>query len=134
MSTRLAALAELLFPTTPAWGAEVAADDERHGAVPAPTDPAPAAEQVVVRRLSEDLGIPAATLWAQRQRTKLGWGDLLIANRLAQKTGLAFNRVVAELEGEALFHIIWAALAARRLGGSQLETPKPLRNTKGGTR
>lgn len=56
----------------------------------------PKGEEVVAARLSKELGIPASTLEAQRAQTKLGWGELLIANRLAQKTGLSFDQVVGD--------------------------------------
>lgn len=121
MHTRLAALTGFISPAAPVWRRRAAAGVQRHAAVaPAPAPAAaPAdegdAEQVVLYGLSRDLGIPAATLKAQRERTNIGWGDLLIANRLAQKTGLTFEQVVAELDREALFHIVWAAFAARRL-------------------
>jgi hypothetical protein len=56
----------------------------------------PQGEEVVAARLSKELGIPASTLEAQRAQTKLGWGELLIANRLAQTSGLSFDQVVGE--------------------------------------
>ena len=56
----------------------------------------PKGEEAVTAQLSTELGIPASTLEAQRAQTKLGWGELLIANRLAQKTGRSFDQVVSE--------------------------------------
>lgn len=56
----------------------------------------PKGEEVVATRLSKELGIPASTLEAQRAQTKLGWGELLIANRLAQRSGLSFDQIVGE--------------------------------------
>jgi hypothetical protein len=56
----------------------------------------PRGEEVVAGRLSKDLGIQVSTLESQRAQTKLGWGELLIANRLAQQTGLSFDQVVGE--------------------------------------
>jgi len=46
--------------------------------------------------LARQLGIPAHTLMAQRRETGLGWGEILIANRIAQQTGTSFGQVVAE--------------------------------------
>ncbi len=115
MSTRLEALTGFIFPATPASRRQTAASAQwPAAAAPAPAL-APDEEQVVLDRLSRELGIPAATLKAQRVRTRPGWGDLLIAHRLAQKTGLTFEQVVSELDREALYHIVWAAFAARRL-------------------
>ena len=54
---------------------------------------------MVVGRLSRELGLPVEELRAQRLRTGLDWGALLIANRLARETGLTFDQVVAEYRG-----------------------------------
>ena len=42
-----------------------------------------AADRVVAQRLAPPLGMEAT----QRAQAQLGWGDLVIANRLAQATG-----------------------------------------------
>jgi hypothetical protein len=39
------------------------------------------------------------TLRAQRQQTGLGWGGILIANRLSRATGLTVEQIVAERRG-----------------------------------
>ena len=115
MTAWIGAVTGVAAPFRLSWRGRTAASNGKHSvAAPGPA-PAPEAEQAVLQRLSQKLGIPAATPQAQRERTRLGWGDLLIANRLAQKTRLTFDQVDAELDREALFHIVWAAFAARRL-------------------
>lgn len=96
MSTRLGSLTQFVFPTTPARRGETTAGDERHAAAATPTAPPSEEKQVVIRRFSEELGIPAERLQAQRQRTGLRWGQILIANRLSQKAGMSFDHVVSE--------------------------------------
>jgi hypothetical protein len=56
----------------------------------------PGAERAVVDRLAHELGVPAATLSAERQQTGLGWGELAIAHRIASLTGLPLDQVVAQ--------------------------------------
>jgi hypothetical protein len=53
----------------------------------------------VVGRLSRELGVPVEELRAQRLRTGLDWGALLVANRLAKETGLTLDQIVAEYRG-----------------------------------
>jgi len=57
-----------------------------------------AADQAVAQRLAKSLGMDASTLQTQRRQTKLGWGDLVIANRLAQATGFSFSKIVEEFQ------------------------------------
>jgi hypothetical protein len=57
-----------------------------------------AADQAVAQRLAKALGMDASTLQMQRTQTKLGWGDLVIANRLAQATGFSFTKIVGEFQ------------------------------------
>ena len=54
-------------------------------------------EDPAVERLSRQLGLAVETLRSQREQFKLGWAELLIANRLAQKTGMSFEDVVREV-------------------------------------
>lgn len=56
----------------------------------------PEGEQRVIEHLSRELNVPAATLRAQREQSKLGWGELSIAYRLSQKTGVPVNQLIAE--------------------------------------
>jgi hypothetical protein len=59
----------------------------------------PDGERVVLGHLSRKLGMSAERLRAQRAQTGLGWGDLLIANRLSGETHAPFEALVAELRG-----------------------------------
>ncbi len=83
MSTRLAALTGFIFPATHGWRRKAAAGHRQRAVAPPAAAPAPEGDRVVLQRMSQELGVPAATLRAQRERTGLGWGDLLIAHRLA---------------------------------------------------
>ncbi len=86
----------VILASAPGWGAESGAPLDDQAAAVNRTARTPEGERVVADRLSRDLGIPATTLEAQRQQTKLGWGELLIANRLAKTTGMTFDQVVSE--------------------------------------
>jgi len=52
----------------------------------------------VFESLSRQLGVPVETLKTQRQNTKLGYGDLFIANSLARDTGKTFDQVASEFK------------------------------------
>jgi len=54
-------------------------------------------ERVVLGHLSRKLGMSAEALRAQRAQSGLGWGDLLIANRLSLETHAPFEALVAEM-------------------------------------
>lgn len=96
MKTRWLLLLCVALAAAPAWGADDPAMLDRHVTAINRTARTPEGRQVVAQRLSEDLGISAKTLQAQRQRTGLGWGEILIANRISQRTGMSFDQVVAE--------------------------------------
>src|SRR5207249_6447250 len=49
----------------------------------------------VVTRISDETGVPAATLQAERTSTGLGWGELENAHLLANASGQSFNDIVA---------------------------------------
>jgi len=49
----------------------------------------------VLTAISGDTGVPVATLEAQRERTRLGYGGLFIANSLASATGKTFDEIAA---------------------------------------
>lgn len=49
----------------------------------------------VLEKISRDTGVPIATLEAQRERTRLGYGGLFIANSLASATGQTFEDIAA---------------------------------------
>jgi hypothetical protein len=60
---------------------------------------APDGDRIVVGHISRKLATPVSTLRLQRQQTGLGWGDILIANRLSRETGLTVDQIVAEHGG-----------------------------------
>jgi len=56
----------------------------------------PDGERVVVGHISRKLAVSVEALRAQRAQTRLGWGELLIANLLSKATKLTIDQVVAE--------------------------------------
>ncbi|HXJ81946.1 MAG TPA: hypothetical protein VMS64_25080 [Candidatus Methylomirabilis sp.] len=59
----------------------------------------PDGARVVIGHLSRKLHIPTDELQTQRKQTGLGWGELLIANRISKMGGLTVDQVVAEFRG-----------------------------------
>jgi hypothetical protein len=55
-------------------------------------------ERVVVGHISRKLGLSVEVLRAQQAQNRLSWGELFIANLLAQETKLAVDKVVAEFQ------------------------------------
>src|SRR5436309_13682093 len=55
----------------------------------------PDGERVVAGHISRKLAVSVEVLRAQQAQTKLGWGELLIANLLSKATKLTLNQVVA---------------------------------------
>ena len=49
----------------------------------------------VLTAISRDTGVPITTLETQRDRTRLGYGGLFIANSLASATGQSFDEIAA---------------------------------------
>jgi hypothetical protein len=49
----------------------------------------------VLTAISNETGVPVATLRAEQSANRLGFGDLLIANLLASASGKTFNQIVA---------------------------------------
>ncbi len=49
----------------------------------------------VLAAISRETGVPITTLAAQRDRTRLGYGGLFIANSLASATGKTFDEIAA---------------------------------------
>jgi hypothetical protein len=89
---------EIVLGIGRAWSADSPTLEERAAAIErASTEPD--GDRVVVGHLSRKLDISADTLRRQRTQTGLGWGDLLIANRLSRETGLSFDQIVAEFRG-----------------------------------
>src|SRR5574341_1267800 len=96
MSMRWLLVIGIVLTAAPAWAADGSAMLDKHVRAINRTARTSEGQQVVVQRLSQELGIPAQTLQAQRQQTGLGWGEILIANRLSQKTGTSFDQIVSE--------------------------------------
>src|SRR5205807_3238605 len=71
---------------------------ERAAAIEAAAEE-PDGKRVVLGHLSRKLGMSAEALRAQRAQSGLGWGDLLIANRLSLETHAPFDALVAEMRG-----------------------------------
>ena len=55
--------------------------------------------RVVVGHISREIAIPVDTLRAQRAQTGLGWGEILIAHRIAREAKVSFDDVAAEFRG-----------------------------------
>ncbi len=53
-------------------------------------------QSAVFESLSKQLKIPVSTLQAEQQSTKFGFGQLFIANSLAQATGKSFDQIAQE--------------------------------------
>jgi hypothetical protein len=90
----LIALAVVLA-TGRAWSAGPPTLEDRAVAI-ARASKAPDGERVVAGHISRELRIPVETLRAQLTQTGLGWGELLIATRLARETRLTLDQVVGE--------------------------------------
>jgi predicted GIY-YIG superfamily endonuclease len=87
----------LLVASPPlAWGVDPAVALDEHVKVVNRTAKTPEGEQRVVEHLSRELNVPAATLRAQREQSKLGWGELAIAYRLSQETKIPVDQLIAE--------------------------------------
>jgi hypothetical protein len=57
---------------------------------------AQAAPHQNLTRLSDETGVPVATLQAQRTATGFGWGELEKANLLANASGQSFDTIAAK--------------------------------------
>ena len=58
----------------------------------------PGGFRVVVGHISRELVIPVETLREQQKKTGLGWGDLLIAHRMAREARVGVEQVVADFQ------------------------------------
>ncbi len=83
-------------PPPLAWGADPAAELNDHARWINRMAQGREGEQRVVEHLSRELNVPTATLRAQREQSKLGWGELSIAYRLSQKTGVPVSQLISE--------------------------------------
>ena len=57
---------------------------------------AQAAPQRMLTRISDETGVPAATLQAQRSATGFGYGEIEKANLLANASGQSFDTIAAK--------------------------------------
>jgi hypothetical protein len=60
----------------------------------------------VVGHISRKLAVSVEVLRAQHAQTRLGWGEVLIANLLSQATKLTVDQVVAEFKGGKRWAVI----------------------------
>ena len=86
----------VLLGTGSAWGADALSEG---AAAIGQASTTPDGARVVVGHISRKLAISVETLRNERVQTGLGWGDLLVAHRIASLTGLSFDKIVAESKG-----------------------------------
>ncbi len=77
------------------WSADPSTLEERAEAIERAARE-PDGDRVVVGHLSRTLRISVATLREERARTGLGWGELMIAHRLATMTKRPMDEIVAD--------------------------------------
>ncbi len=95
-----------------AWGADPPTLEELATAIEG-VRTGPDGERIVVGHISRKLAVSVEALRAQRAQTRLGWGELLIANLLSKATKLTVDEVVAEFRsGKG-----WADIAHHHNGG-----------------
>src|SRR6266481_5259360 len=82
------------------WGADPPTLEELAAAIDK-VRTGPDGERVVAGHISRKLGVSVEVLRAQRARTGLDWGDLLIANLLCKTTEPTVDHVAAEFRGGA---------------------------------
>src|SRR5712671_6075931 len=94
------------------WGADPPTLEELATAIEG-VRTGPDGERIVVGHISRKLAVSVEALRAQRAQTRLGWGELLIANLLSKATKLTVDEVVAEFRsGKG-----WADIAHHHNGG-----------------
>lgn len=92
----LAGLSLALVAGTPSLSAaDVKVDLEKSVAALDEAGKKPEGQARVLERISKDTSVPVKTLEEQRERSKLGFGGLFIANVLAKETGKTFDQIVA---------------------------------------
>ena len=79
-----------------AWGADPPTLEELAAGIEKVRS-GPDGERIVVGHVSRKLGMSVDALRAQRARTTLAWGDLLIANLLSISTKVTVETIAAEL-------------------------------------
>jgi|GEM_PF-2502971 len=92
----IAGLALALMTEAPSLrAADAKAELEKSVAALDQADLKPRGHAQVLEGIAKDTGVPVKTLAAQREKTKLGFGGLFIANALAKATGKTFDQIVA---------------------------------------
>lgn len=123
-TTSAAAALMLVLVNVLAWGGDPPTLGERAAAIEQASR-APDGERVVAGHVSRALQLSVETLRTERLQTGLGWGELLIAHRLAKEGRLAFDAVVAEFrhgktwEQIALDHTVNMDKLGKEIQGSQ---------------
>lgn len=88
-------LLALLVGTSTLWAADTKADLDKSVAALDKAGQKPEGQARVLEGISKDTGVPVQTLAEQRDKTKLGYGGLFIANALAKETGKTFDQIAA---------------------------------------
>ena len=92
----IAGLTLALMTAAPSlWAADAKTELEKSVAALDKADLKPEGHARVLEGISKDTGVPVKTLTEQREKTKLGFGGLFIANALAKETGKTFDQIVA---------------------------------------
>src|SRR3989449_11711976 len=91
----LVAIAAVFLGIGLTWGADPPTLEELATAIEG-VRTGPDGERIVVGHISRKLAVSVEALRAQRAQTRLGWGELLIANLLSKATKLSVDEVVAE--------------------------------------
>jgi hypothetical protein len=87
------------------WGADPPTLEELAAAIER-VRTGPDGERVVVGHISRKLAVSVEVLRAQHAQTRLGWGEVLIANLLSQATKLTVDQVVTEFRGGKRWAVI----------------------------
>ena len=93
----LVAIAAVFLGIGLTWGADPPTLEELAAAIER-VRTGPDGERVVVGHISRKLAVSAEVLRAQHAQTRLGWGEILIANLLSQATKLTLDQVVVEFK------------------------------------
>lgn len=100
MKTLIFSLTLCLFAVAPAvFGAEGSSISQGIASLNALAK-TPADQKLVLSAIGQQTRIPEATLQSQMNQTKLSYGDLLVANTIAQTTKQKLDAVVAQKEGK----------------------------------
>ena len=114
----------LLLGVAPVRAADAPTLEDRAGAIDRAST-LPDGVRVVLGHLSRELELSAETLRADRTKTGLGWGELLIAHRLSRSTGVPVDQIATEFrsgktwEAIARDHNVDLSALVRLVGHSQ---------------